>query len=116
MYFSTPKEHSADDTNRKDTARQFRTSLQDGLPSSSIPALRDTYGYNEFSVDTPEPAYIKFAKSIYEQPLILLLLGSALVSAIMHNIDDAISITIAILIVLTGNDMIMFSAFLLTIC
>jgi magnesium-transporting ATPase (P-type) len=60
------------------------------------------YGYNEFSVEAPEPAYVKFAKSIYEQPLILLLLASAVVSAVMHNIDDAVSITIAILIVLTG--------------
>lgn len=34
--------------------------------------------------------------------MILLLLASAVVSAIMHNIDDAVSITVAILIVLTG--------------
>lgn len=38
----------------------------------------------------------------YESPLILLLCGSAAVSAIMGNVDDAISITIAIVIVLTG--------------
>lgn len=33
----------------------------------------------------------------------MLLLGSAAVSAFMGNLDDAISITIAILIVLTGG-------------
>jgi Ca2+-transporting ATPase len=44
----------------------------------------------------------KFIETIYESPLNLLLLGSAAISAIMGNIDDAISITIAILIVLTG--------------
>lgn len=61
------------------------------------------YGYNEFSVETPEPVWIKFLKNIYEQPLILLLLGSAVVSAFMRNYDDAISISLAILIVLTGK-------------
>ena len=50
----------------------------------------------------PEPLLLKFAKSFYESPLILLLCGSAFVSAIMGNVDDAISITIAVVIVLTG--------------
>ncbi|THH09076.1 hypothetical protein EW145_g2268 [Phellinidium pouzarii] len=85
----------------EDTASQFNTSLTRGLSSSEIPALREIHGYNEFSVGTPEPVLLKFAKTIYEQPLILLLFGSAIISAIMHNIDDAVSITIAILIVLT---------------
>jgi hypothetical protein len=53
-------------------------------------------------VTAPEPLLLKFAKSFYESPLILLLCGSALVSAIMGNVDDAISITIAVVIVLTG--------------
>lgn len=48
---------------------------------------------------------LKFAKTIYESPLILLLCGSALVSALMGNIDDAVSITVAVLIVLTGEFM-----------
>lgn len=65
--------------------------------------LREEHGYNEFSVSTPEPLLLKFAKTIYESPLILLLCGSATVSAIMGNIDDAVSITIAVLIVLTGK-------------
>ena len=45
----------------------------------------------------------KFIETIYESPLNLLLLGSAAISAIMGNIDDAVSITIAILIVLAGT-------------
>jgi hypothetical protein len=45
----------------------------------------------------------KFIETIYESPLNLLLLGSAAISAIMGNIDDAVSITMAILIVLTGT-------------
>ena len=71
--------------------------------NSDIQNLRDTHGYNEFSVSAPEPVLLKFAKTIYESPLILLLCGSATVSAIMGNVDDAVSITIAVLIVLTGK-------------
>lgn len=52
-------------------------------------------------MEAPEHLLIKFIKTVYESPLNLLLLGSACVSAIMGNIDDAVSITIAILIVLT---------------
>lgn len=51
----------------------------------------------------PEPALLKFAKTIYESPLILLLCGSAVISAVMGNVDDAVSITVAVLIVLTGE-------------
>ena len=77
--------------------------MENGLLNSDIRTLRDSHGYNEFSVSTPEPVLLKFAKTIYESPLILLLCGSASVSAIMGNIDDAISITVAVLIVLTGK-------------
>jgi magnesium-transporting ATPase (P-type) len=87
----------------QETVAYFRTSPTDGLLSSDISSLRDRHGYNEFSVSTPEPMLLKFAKTIYESPLILLLCGSAAVSAIMGNIDDAISITVAVLIVLTGE-------------
>lgn len=87
----------------QDTVAHFRTSVDNGLLHSDISNLRETHGYNEFSVSTPEPILLKFAKTIYESPLILLLCGSASVSAIMGNIDDAVSITVAVLIVLTGE-------------
>jgi Ca2+-transporting ATPase len=74
-----------------------------GLPSPDIPSLLKDHGYNEFSVSAPEPFVIKFAKTIYESPLILLLCGSAVVSAVMGNVDDAISIAVAVTIVLTGD-------------
>jgi Ca2+-transporting ATPase len=67
-----------------------------------VPSLLAQHGPNEFAVAAKEPAWLKFAKSIYESPLILLLCGSAVVSAIMGNIDDAVSIVLAITIVLTG--------------
>ena len=86
----------------QDVVTKFGSSTTHGLTASIIPSLREDYGYNEFSVSAPEPMLLKFAKSFYESPLILLLCGSALVSAIMGNVDDAASITIAVVIVLTG--------------
>jgi P-type Ca2+ transporter type 2C len=87
----------------KDTIAHFRTSAEYGLLHSDIRSLREKHGYNEFSVSTPEPVLLKFAKTIYESPLILLLCGSATVSAVMGNVNDAVSITVAVLIVLTGE-------------
>jgi len=86
----------------KDVVVQFQTSSTHGLTAAVIPSLRQAHGYNEFSVSAPEPLLLKFAKMFYESPLILLLCGSAVVSAIMGNVDDAVSISIAIVIVLTG--------------
>jgi len=85
------------------TVNYFRTSGTAGLYHSDINTLREQHGYNEFSVASPEPVLLKFAKTIYESPLILLLCGSATVSAIMGNVNDAVSITVAVLIVLTGT-------------
>lgn len=87
----------------QDTLAHFQTSSVSGLPGASIQALQAAHGYNEFSVSAPEPTLLKFAKTIYENPLILLLCGSAVVSASMGNVDDAVSITVAVLIVLTGG-------------
>ncbi|KAI0302439.1 calcium-transporting ATPase [Multifurca ochricompacta] len=84
-----------------DVVSNFRSSTTHGLTAAIIPSLRQVHGYNEFSVSKPEPLLLKFAKTFYESPLILLLCGSAVVSAIMGNVDDAVSITIAITIVLT---------------
>ncbi|KAF9234187.1 hypothetical protein BU15DRAFT_90076 [Melanogaster broomeanus] len=85
----------------EDTVAHFQSSTIAGLAASVIPGLQSEHGYNEFSVSAPEPVLLKFAKTIYESPLILLLCGSAVISAIMGNIDDAISITVAVAIVLT---------------
>jgi P-type Ca2+ transporter type 2C len=81
---------------------QFGTSTTHGLTAAIIPSLRQVHGYNEFSVSAPEPPILRFAKMFYESPLILLLCASIVVSAIMGHVDDAIRISIAIVIVLTG--------------
>ncbi|KAH9980652.1 calcium-transporting ATPase [Russula compacta] len=85
----------------EDVVSEFGTSTTHGLTASIIPLLRKEHGYNEFSVSAPEPPLLKFAKTFYESPLILLLCGSAVVSALMGNVDDAVSISIAVVIVLT---------------
>ncbi|CAK5281921.1 unnamed protein product [Mycena citricolor] len=85
----------------EETVSYFRTSLESGLRRADVPNLLASHGYNEFSVSTPEHMLVKFAKTIYESPLILLLCASATVSALMGNIDDAVSIAVAVLIVLT---------------
>lgn len=64
--------------------------------------MLERYGHNEFEVEADEHVLIKFAKQIYENPLILLLLGSAGVSLLVGNTEDAVSIAIAVIIVLTG--------------
>ncbi|KAA1109792.1 High affinity Ca2+/Mn2+ P-type ATPase-like protein [Puccinia graminis f. sp. tritici] len=81
--------------------QQFNTHPVKGLPSQSVPAIRGIHGPNEFQVDARESVLKKFLAQFYESPLNLLLLGSAAVSYIVGNTDDAISITAAIVIVVT---------------
>ena len=89
--------------NSQEVLSFFRTDPSKGLSSSIVPTLRATHGYNEFSSTPTISVFRKFIETIYESPLNILLLGSAAISAIMGNVDDAISITISILIVLTGK-------------
>ncbi|KAK7203549.1 calcium-transporting ATPase 1 [Myxozyma melibiosi] len=86
----------------EDTALRLGTSLARGLESLQDAAYRrSVHGPNELSDDTKDSLLKRFAQQFYENPLILLLLGSAGLSFFMGNLDDAISITIAILIVVT---------------
>jgi Ca2+-transporting ATPase len=78
----------------------FNTNLTNGLNSSDVLGLRGLYGTNELEAEDDESLFSKFLDS-FKDPLILLLLGSALISVIMGQFDDAISITMAIIIVVT---------------
>ncbi|KAG9325724.1 hypothetical protein KVV02_006227 [Mortierella alpina] len=98
---STPSATYARHT-AEETAVQLETSAISGLSTQEANNRRLRYGLNEFEVEDEEPIYLKFFKSFYENPLILLLLASAAVSLAMKQHDDAISITLAILIVVTG--------------
>jgi Ca2+-transporting ATPase len=71
-----------------------------GLSSSSASTLIHTHGLNELPHDEQEPLWLRFLKQ-FKETLILLLLGSAAVSLIMGNLDDAVSIAAAVTIVVT---------------
>ncbi|SOV01742.1 probable PMR1 - secretory pathway Ca++-transporting P-type ATPase [Ustilago sp. UG-2017a] len=76
-------------------------SLQTGLtPLLVHEARREAGGYNEFAVRAGDDPFKKFLAQ-FQEPLILLLLASAAVSLLIGQIDDAVSITIAILIVIS---------------
>lgn len=82
---------------------ELTTSATTGLESHRVAAIRKLAGPNEFAVAPKESAWRHFAGQFTEQPLNMLLLASAVVSAFFGNYDDAISITLAILIVVTGS-------------
>nr|DBA16717.1 TPA: hypothetical protein GDO54_002259 [Pyxicephalus adspersus] len=71
-----------------------------GLSECAVLQRRVKHGWNEFQVDSSDPVWKKYLGQ-FTNPLILLLLGSALVSVITKEYEDAVSITVAILIVVT---------------
>ncbi|KAI7898819.1 PMR1-type calcium-transporting P-type ATPase [Cokeromyces recurvatus] len=81
-------------------AHDFNTDPVKGLRSSDVPSLRALYGTNELETKDEETLFSKFLDS-FKDPMILLLLGSAFISILMGQFDDAISITMAIMIVVT---------------
>ncbi|CAJ0954960.1 unnamed protein product, partial [Mesorhabditis belari] len=71
-----------------------------GLSSAEATRRRQFHGFNEFEVNDPEPIWKKYVEQ-FKNPLILLLLSSAIVSILMKQFDDAISITVSLVIVVT---------------
>ncbi|KAL7798553.1 calcium-transporting P-type ATPase [Trichoderma ceciliae] len=83
-----------------EAAAQLRTSLAYGLtPNEALKRLGD-HGPNEIPHEEPEPLWLRFVKQ-FQEPLIVLLLVSAGTSLILGNTDDAISITVAVTIVVS---------------
>ncbi|KAJ5038683.1 uncharacterized protein L3040_006363 [Drepanopeziza brunnea f. sp. 'multigermtubi'] len=81
-----------------ETAERLQTSLTYGLsPAEAVTRLHNG-SPNELPHEPPEPLWLRFAKQ-FKEPLILLLLGSAGMSIVVGNADDAISITVAVTIV-----------------
>jgi P-type Ca2+ transporter type 2C len=78
----------------------LETSLSLGLSPSEAEARLLKNGLNELPHEEPEPLWLRFLKQ-FKETLILLLLASAGVSFVMGNLDDAISITLAVTIVVT---------------
>uniref|UniRef100_A0A667YMW2 Calcium-transporting ATPase n=1 Tax=Myripristis murdjan TaxID=586833 RepID=A0A667YMW2_9TELE len=67
--------------------------LQLGLSQEEVTRRRAYHGWNEFDISEDEPLWKKYI-SQFKDPLILLLLASAVISVLMHQFDDAISITV----------------------
>ncbi|KAI0200282.1 calcium-transporting P-type ATPase [Astrocystis sublimbata] len=83
-----------------DTASRLRTSLTHGLtPGEALSRLQD-FGPNEIVHEEPEPLWLRFVMQ-FREPLIILLLISAVLSIFVGNLDDAVSITVAVTIVVT---------------
>ncbi|KOC61582.1 Calcium-transporting ATPase type 2C member 1 [Habropoda laboriosa] len=84
----------------EEVAARLHVDIRTGLWWQEADHRRQLVGFNEFSVREEEPTWKKYLEQ-FKNPLILLLLGSALVSVCMRQFDDAISITVAIIIVVT---------------
>uniref|UniRef100_A0A8D0DJ70 Calcium-transporting ATPase n=1 Tax=Salvator merianae TaxID=96440 RepID=A0A8D0DJ70_SALMN len=78
----------------------LQVDTQKGLSELSVLHRRIKHGWNEFSTDNPEPVWKKYLDQ-FKNPLILLLLASALVSVITKEYEDAVSIAMAVIIVVT---------------
>ncbi|XP_067905252.1 calcium-transporting ATPase type 2C member 2-like [Heterodontus francisci] len=78
----------------------LQADLQNGLTKVHVLERRLLYGWNDFEVDKHEPIWKKYLGQ-FKNPLILLLLTSAVISFITKEIEDAVSITVAIVIVVT---------------
>ncbi|XP_077983534.1 calcium-transporting ATPase type 2C member 1-like [Glandiceps talaboti] len=76
------------------------TNPRKGLNTLEAQRRLRIHGHNEFEINEDEPLWKKYIGQ-FKDPLIMLLLASAVVSVIMSQYDDAVSITVAIIIVVT---------------
>ncbi|KAG1936624.1 calcium-transporting ATPase type 2C [Pimephales promelas] len=83
-----------------EAACALQADLQFGLTQEEVSRRRVYHGWNEFDISEDEPLWKKYL-SQFKDPLILLLLASAVISVLMRQFDDAVSITVAIIIVVT---------------
>ncbi|KAI4290055.1 MAG: hypothetical protein L6R35_000677 [Caloplaca aegaea] len=84
----------------EDAAQRLGSSLTHGLSPLEAEARLLNDGPNELPHETSEPLWLRFLKQ-FKETLILLLLASAVISFFMGNLDDAVSIAIAVTIVVT---------------
>ncbi|KAG8416756.1 High affinity Ca2+/Mn2+ P-type ATPase-like protein [Metarhizium acridum] len=99
----TPEYNVADEFSYmtpSEAAARLRTSLTHGLTATDALTRLGDYGPNEIPHDEPEPLWLRFVKQ-FQEPLIILLLVSAGMSVLLGNLDDAVSITVAVTIVVT---------------
>lgn len=83
-----------------EVVKHLRVDTKWGLNEHQVIERRKMHGWNEFDIKEDEPLWKKYLGQ-FKDPMILLLLASALISVIMKQYDDAVSITVAITIVVT---------------
>ncbi|XP_053401616.1 calcium-transporting ATPase type 2C member 1-like isoform X2 [Mercenaria mercenaria] len=84
----------------EETCQVLEVNPSKGLDSNEVVRRRAVHGHNDFEISEETPLWKKYLEQ-FNNPLILLLLGSAVVSVFMRQFDDAVSITVAIIIVST---------------
>ncbi|EZA51926.1 hypothetical protein DMN91_007577 [Ooceraea biroi] len=84
----------------EEVAARLHVDVRTGLRWQEVDHRRQLTGFNEFTVKEKDPLWKKYVEQ-FKNPLILLLLASAFVSVCMRQFDDAVSITVAIIIVVT---------------
>ncbi|XP_013172447.1 PREDICTED: calcium-transporting ATPase type 2C member 1 isoform X1 [Papilio xuthus] len=84
----------------EEVADRLHVDVRRGLSWREANDRMNFVGPNEFQVKEEDPLWKKYIEQ-FQNPLILLLLGSAVVSVCMRQFDDATSITVAIIIVVT---------------
>ncbi|ODQ50108.1 calcium-transporting ATPase 1 [Saitoella complicata NRRL Y-17804] len=84
-----------------ETLDRLHTSPTHGLSPSDARSRLSLHGPNEFEEEEKDPLWKKFLGGFTEQPLILLLMASSGVSLVVGNVDDAVSIVVAVMIVTT---------------
>ncbi len=78
----------------------LQTRVDHGLDSDEAERRLRSHGWNQICLAAPDPLWKKYLEQ-FNQPFILLLLVSAFISVCMSQFDDALSITLAIVIVVT---------------
>lgn len=86
----------------EETARRLHTSPSRGLESPADASYRrSVHGPNILKSEEDESLLRNFIAQFYEDPLILMLIASAIISLILGNKDDALSIIVAIVFVVS---------------
>jgi len=76
----------------------YYTDLSTGLLADNVDSLRQLHGVNKLESDAKEHICIQYIEQ-FKDPLILMLLGSAVLSVIVGQYEDALSIAAAVIIV-----------------
>ncbi|XP_078687863.1 calcium-transporting ATPase type 2C member 1-like isoform X1 [Branchiostoma floridae x Branchiostoma belcheri] len=100
MAVRTIKSADAAQMSAEDVQYALGADFHRGLTHEEAARRRQIHGHNDFEINEDEPLWKKYLGQ-FKDPLIMLLLASAFISICMRQFDDAVSITVAIIIVVT---------------